>query len=405
MLLEKLATPSRLFVLCLCIATVACSDNNNSSSQTEEAAAEVVVAAPTNPYEGYSSELYDATDNWLCRPDIEGEENACSGDLSATIVFADGSTQLELYEETDNPEVDCFYVYPTVSNDQSVNSDLEPGIEGPVTYIQAARYRSACKMFAPVYRQFTSAALSSALAGEDIDFEAAAAMAYNDVLDAFKYFVANADGRGFVLIGHSQGSSHLIRLIQQEVESQPYLAERMISAHLIGILVELPLDAELGATFQTTPPCDFDNATGCFVNYSSFRRNAPPTPELGFFGITADPDTRAACTHPVDLGAGTLTLDAYFSPFQLNPYNDSALNDAISTPFTKLPGLIQGECIEEEGRGYLAISVDADPDDPRIDDVGNDSRPGWGLHGIDVGLAQGDLVKLAHRQVDEWQGQ
>ena len=405
MLLENTVTSFRLFVLCLCMATVACSDNNNSSNKKQEPTVEPVVAAPTNPYEGYGSELYDAPDNWLCRPDIEGDDNDCNGDLSATIVFADGSTQLELYEETEEPEVDCFYVYPTVSNDQSINSDLEPGIEGPVAYLQAARYRSVCKIFAPVYRQLTASGLASALAEEDVDFEAAFEMAYQDVLDAFKSFVAKADGRGFVLIGHSQGSSHLIRLIQDEIESLPYLAERMISAHLIGMVVELPLDAEVGATFQTTPPCDFDNATGCFVNYSSFRRSAPPTPELGFFGTSTDPDTRAACTHPVDLGAGNLTLDAYFSPFQLNPYNDSALNDAISTPFTKLPGLIQGECIEDEGKGYLAISVDADPDDPRIDDLGNDSRPGWGLHGIDVGLAQGDLVKLAQRQVDEWLGQ
>ena len=404
MLLEKLATPCRLFVLCLCMATVACSGSNNSSNN-KEATAEPPVVVHTNPYEGYSSELYDASDNWLCRPDIEGEQNSCNGDLSATIVFADGSTQLELYEEVEDPEVDCFYVYPTVSNDQSVNSDLERGIEGVVAFIQAARYRSACKMFAPLYRQFTSAALASAIAGEDVDFEAAIATAYDDVLDAFKSLVANADGRGFVLIGHSQGSGHLIRLIQEEVESQPYLAERMVSAHLIGLLVELPLDGEVGATFQTTPPCNFDNATGCFVNFSSFRRNAPPTSESGFFGITADPDTRAACTHPVDLGAGKLTLDAYFTPFQLNPYNDSALNAAIPTMFTKLPGLIQGECIEEDGKGYLAISVDADLADPRIDDVGNDSLPGWGLHSIDVGLAQGDLVKLALRQVDEWLGQ
>jgi len=51
-----------------------------------------------------------------------------------------------------------------------------------------------------------------------------------------------------VLIGHSQGSMHLIRLIQEEIESHAYLSERMISAHLIGMLVELPLDTEVGAT-------------------------------------------------------------------------------------------------------------------------------------------------------------
>ena len=49
----------------------------------------------------------------------------------------------------------------------------------------------------------------------------------------------------------------------------------------------------------------------------------------------------------------------------------------------KVPGLLQGECIEQDGKGYLAISLDADPSDPRVDDVGNDGLPGWGLHRID----------------------
>ncbi len=414
MSVQKLFSPKKLFPLCLCLAVVACSDNNNSAnSKGGEAVVEPAVAAPTNPYEGYSSELYDATDNWLCRPDIEGVDNACSGDLSATIVFADGSTQLELYEETEDPEVDCFYVYPTVSRDQGLNSDFEPGIEGPVAYIQVARYRSVCKMFAPVYRQFTSAALASFLGDGEIDLNAPADpafqdvldTAYNDVLDAFKQFVANSDGRGFILIGHSQGSMHLIRLIQEEVEAQPYLAERMISAHIIGFLVELPSDADVGETFQSTPPCSFDNATGCFVNYSSFKRSNPPSDDLTFFGDTVKPNARAACTHPVDLGAGVLNLDGYFSPFQLNPYVSNELNVEISTPFFKLPGLVQGECIEEGSKGYLAISVDADPGDPRIDDLGNDGGPAWGLHALDLPMAQGDLVKLAQRQVDEWLGQ
>ncbi len=387
----------------LCLALAGCGGNNNSG--IKPVSAEPVVEPPTNPFIGYTSDLYDPVDHWLCRPDIAEEDNACSGDLSATLVFADGSTQLELFNETPDPAVDCFYVYPTVSNDATVNSDLEPAIEGPVAYIQAARYRSVCKMFAPVYRQLTAAGLAAALNGEAIDVEAAFDTAYADVLDAFKQFIANSDGRGFLLIGHSQGSSHLIRLIQEEIETDAYLSEHMIAAHIIGMVVELPLDKDTGATFQSTPPCTFDAATGCFVNFSSFNAANPPTPETGFFGITNDENTRAACTHPVDLGAGRLTLDAYFSPFQLKPYTDPALNAAVTTPFTKLPDLIQGECIEQDGKGYLAITVNADPADPRIDDLGNTGRAGWGLHAIDMALAQGDLVRLAQRQADEWLGQ
>ncbi|MBE9539556.1 MAG: DUF3089 domain-containing protein [Proteobacteria bacterium] len=389
-------------IILLSLVAAGCSDSNNSSRDQVDITPEPEIIAPTNPFEGYTSPQYDDTDNWVCLPDIEGDNNVCNGDLSATLVFADGSTQLEEYLDVEDPALDCFYVYPTVSSDEAINSDLEPGIETIVTYIQAARYRSVCKMFAPMYRQVTAAGLALALSGGEIDVEAAFDLAYGDVLDAFKQFIANSQDRPFILIGHSQGTSHLIRLIQEEVETQDYLAQHMVAAHLIGLVVELPNDSDVGGSFQSTPACTFDNETGCFVNYSSFLETNPPTDETGFFGITREENTRVACTHPVDLGAGRLNLDAYFSAVQLRPYVDDALNASISTPFTKLPGLIQGECIEQGNKGYLSITIDADPSDPRIDELGNESRPGWGLHSIDIPLAQGDLVKLAQRQADKW---
>lgn len=398
-------TACRFIFVLLCLGLFGCADSGDSDSEQVVTFAVPDVVPPANPYRGYVSAQYDAATNWLCRPDIEGDDNVCAGDLSATIVFSDGSTQLEPFVDVEDQAVDCFYVYPTVSLDLTVNADLEPGREIGTTYVQAARYRSVCKMYAPMHRQVSLIGLALGLTGGDVDAQAAFDLAYGDVVDAFMQFVANGQGRGFILIGHSQGTAHLVRLIQEEIETQPYLAQRMVAAHLLGLVVELPNDGDVGATFQSTRPCNFDSEIGCFVNYSSFRETNPPRVEDGFFGITQSEDTRAACTHPVDLGSGRLDLDSYFSATQLTPYNDADLNASITTPFTKLPGLIQGECIEQDGLGYLAITVNGDPDDPRVDDVGNDGLPGWGLHNIDVGLAHGDLVRLAQRQSDEWQRQ
>jgi hypothetical protein len=362
-------------------------DGNNNGSKA------------VNPYADYTSAQYEGPENWLCRPDIQGEQNVCQRDIDATVVFADGSTQLEPAPTFDEQPVDCFYVYPTVSMDATDNSDLVPGREIVATYSQASRYRAACTLYAPMYRQITVAALA---AGKYSD-TALNDIAFGDVLDAFRHFIANGDGRGFILVGHSQGTTHLIRLIQEEIEAEPYLASRMIAAHLIGIPVALPDDAEVGATFESTAPCTFDEEINCFVNYSAFRDTDPPVPGQALFGVTYTPDTRAACTHPVDLGAGRLNLDAYFlAGTQLDPYVDPARNAAITTPFVKVPGLVQGECIEEGGRGFLQISLDADPTDARVDDIGGDYLPGWGLHLIDIPLAQGDLVRLAQRQADTW---
>lgn len=381
----------KALLLILGLLLISCDGGNDSKK-----------ANAVNPYAGYESKQYSGPKNWLCRPDIQSDENACEGDISSTIVFADGTTQIEENISVVEHTVDCFYVYPTTSGDSSDNSDLIPGDqEIGEAFSQVARYRKVCDVFAPVYRQITVPAL---LSGKYFDTDLND-IAYSDVLDSFKHFIANHEGRGFLFISHSQGSTHLIRLIREEIEPNPYLAERMIAAHLIGWTVALPLDSDVGATFETTPPCTFESEINCFVSYASFRESAPPVEQaaLGFyFGVTDNEDTRAACTHPVDLGGGRLNLDSYFTLSELGPYNDPERNGSITTPFVKVPGLLQGECIEVNGEGYFSITINADPSDPRVDDIDNDLFPGWGLHLIDIAMAQGDLVSLAERQASKW---
>jgi len=84
---------------------------------------------------------------------------------------------------------------------------------------QAARLTSTCRVFAPVYRQVTLGGIGrDADAPEGVDPRA---VAYGDVLDAFRQYVANeSDGRGFVLIGHSQGAGHLKTLIAEEIDGE-----------------------------------------------------------------------------------------------------------------------------------------------------------------------------------------
>jgi hypothetical protein len=54
-------------------------------------------------------------------------------------------------------------------------------------------------------------------------------------------------------------------------------------------------------------------------------------------------------------------------------------------------------------RLLLRLSDDLDrpgpnPSEPRIDDIGGDLTPEWGMHLIDVNVAMGDLVSLARSE-------
>jgi hypothetical protein len=50
----------------------------------------------------------------------------------------------------ENPPLDCFYVYPTVSRDAGMNSDLDIGPEERgIVHTQFARFSNVCRTFAP----------------------------------------------------------------------------------------------------------------------------------------------------------------------------------------------------------------------------------------------------------------
>lgn len=78
------------------------------------------------------------------------------------------------------------------------------------------------------------------------------------------------------------------------------------------------------------------------------------------------------------------------------------------TAFVTLPGLLTTQCASTGGANYLSVHVDADPADPRTDDVPGDIAVGktvladWGLHLIDVSLANDDLVGLVPQQLAAW---
>src|SRR5579863_2446905 len=179
---------------------------------------------------------YSKGENWLCRP---GRQDACAVNLTTTVISADGKLKRETWAANPNAPIDCFYVYPTVSTEPTGNSDMVPGPgEKGVVRAQFARFASKCQLYAPMYRQVTLSALRGQLTGNPIPADRA--LAFTDVLDAWNYYLEHDNkGRGVVLIGHSQGSFILTRLIHEEIDGKPVQA-RMVSAILPGATIDVP---------------------------------------------------------------------------------------------------------------------------------------------------------------------
>ncbi len=348
----------------------------------------------------YTSVEYVDAQRWLCRPELD--DDACAIDLDLTEVAADGGLTVVPHVPAVEPGVDCLYIYPTTSLDPTDQADWIAGPEEAfVVALQAARYSRVCRVFAPLYRQVSV----SGLFAERGDFE----LAYTDVEDAFRHWMAHdVIDSPYLLIGHSQGTGHLTQLIAEVIEPDPELHGRMVAAHLIGGFVTTAVGSDLDGSFALTPTCTSPDQTGCVVHYNAYRDSNPPGDDAVF--AVAPPGEQVLCANPASLAGGPASLSgalpvdappevaALIGP-QHSPFADPVDANAITTDWYSTPGLVRGECVATDDASWLEITVDADVDDPRADQIGGDLLPGWGLHLVDVALAMGDLVDLAETQI------
>src|SRR3989440_934759 len=168
---------------------------------------------------------------WLCRPGLES--NPCQGDQTTRYFASDGSSHVEQVPVPADPPIDCFYVYPTVSNQPTPNAtkSADPEVRSIAVY-QAQRFSTRCRVFAPLYRQVTAAGVTAASQTHDTS---GYSTAFADVREAWlAYLREDNHGRGFVLVGHSQGSRMLRALIRTEIDPNPSVRGRLVSAIIPG---------------------------------------------------------------------------------------------------------------------------------------------------------------------------
>lgn len=343
---------------------------------------------------------YSKPSNWLCLP---GRTDICSTPLKTTALNPNGYGSTGLSPIANDADIDCFYVYPTVSRDSGVNSDLVTGDgeEKAVTITQFARFAGTCRTFAPMYQSMTVGLITAVAAGAD--FKAPFATAYGDVRAAWKEYLAKYNkGRPFVLIGHSQGSWMLQTLIANEIEGKP-IAKQMKLAIIPGFNVLVPQGKLVGGTFKSTPICSRSGQTGCVMTWVSYReKNAPPPGAV--FGYADRPGMTVACTNPARPGAtGWVGLDSYWYAGSAMPVPGGPIEWSSEgpppTPFVRTDGLVSARCVNDGPRGYLSIRTNADPNDKRTDRIGGEVGalgffiPGWGMHLADISAPQGDLIR------------
>ena len=366
-------------------------------------AALAVTAASVLGFPGGAS----AATKWLCGPGVA--EDPCRPNLSTTLYRGwDQAAGSFTPRRSRDRGVDCFYVYPTVSNQQSRLSTkrVDPEIRSIALY-QAARFSQLCRVYAPVYRQATIPALQAGTTTRR-DY----LTAHGDVELAFDAFLRRIGRRrGFVLLGHSQGAYHLQRLVRRRIDDRPALRRRLVSALLLGGDVTVRRRSDRGGAFRRVPTCERATQLSCVTAFSMFNETPPEAAIFGrggsrvadFLDLPDGPGLETACTNPAALGRGrsarltSIVPTAPFAPGTLIAAGIGLMGVQWPTPpttFVRSEGAFTGRCSRAGGAHVLRIASRPGTPVPNASPTAD-----WGLHLADANIAQGDLVTIVRRQI------
>ncbi|HZU80102.1 MAG TPA: DUF3089 domain-containing protein, partial [Acidimicrobiales bacterium] len=261
------------------------------------------------------------------------------------------------------------------------------------------------KVYAPMYRQVTLAALGTT--GVPPTTPPNPALGLADVRAAFATYLKRYNhGRGFVLIGHSQGSGVLRDLIALDIDRKPAVRKRLVSAILMGGNVLVKKGKDVGGDFKRVPACHSASQLHCVIAFSTFDQ---PVPADSLFGRpTALPGTPpppkgtvVLCTNPASLAGGSGKLTPIFPtrPFyKRSPLYLGNLALKLKTPHAHTvwwsePNAYRARCSSARNANVLEIAPLGGAVRPAPSPT-----PAWGLHLLDANIALGNLLAIVQKE-------
>jgi hypothetical protein len=334
---------------------------------------------------GFSSAGVPRWSHWLCFPGAP--HDWCYIQLPTVVVGPNDKPRFESVPVPSNPPIDCFYVYPTVSQAASGNAPLklqEP--EKDAAIIQGAYFSEVCRVYAPLYRQTTGS----------YTHQGNPALAYGDVLAAWRDYLAHDNhGRGVVLIGHSQGAGVLEKLIETQIDNSPAERKLLVSAILLGGEVSVKTGSSAGGTFRHVPACTSASEVGCVIAYEAWNG----TPDASWAGPSS-PGQVYLCVNPGELDGGSGAITPIFPGLNSegivppgSPY--------LRYTWVEFTGLYTARCVTKGNRSWLLVTRIKHPGDTRPTVQAIYTRP-HELHPADVNIDLANLLSLVESETAAW---
>ena len=174
-----------------------------------------------------------------------------------------------------NKKIDVFYIHPTMYSqgkewladvgNVSINREVD---FWPVRH-QASVFKDIGNVYAPRYRQ---AHFRVFVMGGDGDCDLcteAVEVAYGDVRESFLFWLQNLDvGKPIVIAGHSQGTLHAKRLLQEFFDGKE-LGKRLVTSYLLGWGV-------YEGDFEVLKQCMTNNDINCYCTWMTYATGYIP---------------------------------------------------------------------------------------------------------------------------------
>jgi hypothetical protein len=360
---------------------------------------------------------------WVCRPGQAA--SPCASNLTATAVTAGGTLQPATWPRSAAAsKFACFYVHGSDGLTGIGNTSLAvTKVDISVAIEQAAPFSQVCQVWAPSYRSVTLPTVEKGLTGDEALLRSTSTVAYDSMLPAWQWFLAHTGSKPVILIGDSQGSAVLIRLISDQIEPQPSVLRRLLVAILVGGNLQVPVGRTAGATFTKVPLCTAATQTGCAIAFSSYPSQPPADSVFGRpgqgvslqSGQTAKAGQQVACVNPAALSGGAGDLDPYLLTATQTPQlpipGYERLTEPVSTPWVTYPGLYSARCEQGGGASWLQVVslAGSSRTRPVVNDdhlnglAGADTGPAYGYHGYEYALTLGNLLHDVADEEAGWQ--
>ena len=208
------------------------------------------------------------------------------------------------YAEGAGKDVDVFLICPTVDmgDDGNYNMSLED-TETKSAFVGALNmergiYEDTATLYAPYYRQVTFPVYSMTAEEQEAYLD----LAYQDVSDAFTYYMSEVnDGRPLILAGFSQGSQMLLRLLEDYFDEASY-QDLLVAAYCIG----WPVTEEDLNQYPHLQMAQGEDDTGVIISFNTDGEIETEVPQ--FTGAYLDPDRGTLRVTDVDPAAYSNSL-------------------------------------------------------------------------------------------------